>query len=124
MSLSLVDENGVRVMEAQPDAPLLQRAADVALIVEACLSNRARLALVYAANLTASFFDLSSGEAGEVLQKLRNYGVQLAVVCAPGSVRMSSRFGEVVAEERRGPWFNVLETRAAAREWLQQVERS
>ena len=40
--------------------------------------------LLYASDLT-NFFDLSSGEAGAILQKLRTYGVLLAV--------LSRRFG-------------------------------
>mgnify|MGYP000660045212 CR=1 FL=1 len=75
-------------------------------------------ALLYAENLPAAFFDLSSGQAGAILQKLRNYGIRLAVVCPPGHVRFSRRFGEMVSEERRGSLFGVFETRRAAREWL------
>ena len=51
-------------------------------------------------NLTPAFFDLSSGEAGAILQKLRNYGIRLAVVCPPGRVLMSSRFGEMGRHRR------------------------
>jgi hypothetical protein len=91
---------------------------DAHRVVEACVSHGVEQALLYAENLTAGFFDLSSGEAGGVLQKLRNYGVQLAVVCPPGRVRFSTRFGEMVAEERRGRYFRIFDTRAAAREWL------
>jgi hypothetical protein len=82
------------------------------------LSNRARSALLYAEHLTDGFFNLSSGEAGAVLQKLRNYGVRLALVCPAGSAQFSSRFGEMVAEEQLRNHFGVFETRQAAREWL------
>lgn len=81
------------------------------------------MALLYASNLSAGFFDLSSGEAGAILQRLRNYGVRLAVVCPPGSVQFS-RFGEMVAEERRRPDFGVFETRDAACEWLERFAAS
>ena len=43
---------------------------------------------------------------------------RLAVVCPPGRVRFSSRFGEMVAEERRGRYFGLFETRSVAWEWL------
>jgi hypothetical protein len=119
-ALSLVEENGVRIVEGAPDQPLMTRATDATLVIEACFSFRARLALLYATNLTGTFFDLSSGEAGEILQKLRNYGVRLAVVCPPGAVQFSSRFGEMLAEEQRRRDFRVFETRTAAREWLMQ----
>ena len=75
-------------------------------------------ALLYAKNLTEGFFNLSFGEAGAVLQKLRNYGVRLALVCPAGSVQVSRRFGEMVAEEQLRNHFGVFETRQAAREWL------
>jgi hypothetical protein len=50
--------------------------------------------------------------------------VRLAVVCRPGSIRFSSRFGEMLAEEHRGSYFGVFGTRDEAREWLgRQQER-
>jgi GNAT superfamily N-acetyltransferase len=118
MDLSVVEEAGTRAVEGVPDQRFMSRVDDASRIVEACLSNRTRSALLYAHNLTAAFFDLSSGEAGAILQKLRNYRVRLAVVCPQGTVRFSSRFGEMLAEERRGSFFGVFETRSAARQWL------
>src|SRR6516162_2519942 len=118
MGLTTVEEGGVKVVEGLPDTPLLLGADDVGLVLEACFSAGARAALLYAENLPAAFFDLSSGQAGAVLQKLRTYGVRLAVVSAPGRVRVSTRFGEMVAEESRGRHFGMFETRGAAREWL------
>ena len=116
--LSLVEETGVRFVEGTPDGRVMIRVDDASRVIEACFSHRARLALLYASNLTERFFDLSSGEAGAILQKLRNYGVRLAVVCPPGSVQFSSRFGEMLAEEHLRRDFRVFETRSAAREWL------
>jgi sugar phosphate isomerase/epimerase len=118
MELSIVDENGLQCVEGAPDQRFMARTDDANLLLEACFSNGLRLVLLYAKNLTDGFFDLSSGEAGAVLQKLRNYGVRLALVCPPGSVQFSSRFGEMLAEEQLGSHFGVFETREAARAWL------
>lgn len=118
MQLSVVEENGIRLVEGQPDLPFVPRVQDASLIIEACLSARARSALLYADNLTDRFFDVSSGQAGEILQKLRTYRVRLAVVCAPGRVQFSSRFTELLAAERRDQYFDVFETREAACAWL------
>jgi Domain of unknown function (DUF4180) len=52
--------------------------------------------------LPEEFFDLSSGTAGAMLQKFRNYGVRIAVVRSQGLL-LSSKFGEVIAEENLGP---------------------
>jgi hypothetical protein len=120
MGLEVVDDGGVTVVEGPPDEPVMSSVLDITRVVEVFLSARADGLLLYGANMTSAFFDLSSGEAGAILQKLRNYRIRLAVVCPPGSVTFSSRFGEMVAEERRGRMFGLFETRDAAREWLRR----
>ncbi len=121
MDLTVVEESGIGVVEGVLDQRFMSSIKDVDRLIEACFSGRTDLALLYAANLTDAFFDLSSGEAGAILQKLRNYRIRLAVVWRAGDPRFSSRFGEVVAEERRGDYFGVFETREAAREWLHDL---
>ena len=121
MNLSIVDEDGLIAMEGVPGAPVLVTVADANRVIEACLSARTRAVLMHPANMTPAFFDLSSGDAGAILQKLRNYGVRLAIVCPPGQTTFSSRFGEMAAEEARGPYFRVCDTRAEARTWLAKV---
>jgi Domain of unknown function (DUF4180) len=121
MELSMTEEGGVRIVEGEPGRSFMSRIDDADRVLEACFSSGVRCALLYARNLTDGFFDLSSGEAGAVLQKLRNYGVRLAVVCPAGSVQFSSRFGEMIAEERLRQHFAVFETREAARNWLGQA---
>ena len=116
--LTAVGERGVTLVEGHPDKALLVRPADTSRVIEACISADTDAALLYPCNLPESFFDLSSGQAGEILQKLRDYRVRLAVVCAPGTVRLSTRFPEVLAEEARGRYFSVFETRSQAVEWL------
>ncbi len=121
MELSVVEEGGIRVVEGQPGQRFMSCAEDAIRVIEACLSAGVDAALLYSHNMTDAFFDLSSGHAGTILQKLRNYRVRLAVVCPPNSGQFSSRFGEVVAEERNGKYFAVFETRRAAREWLGRI---
>lgn len=118
--LRVVEEDGVQVVEGEPGEPLMASVDDAGRVIEACFTHRVDAALLYPENLTAGFFDLSSGQAGAILQKLRNYRVRLAVVCPPGGVQLSSRFGEMVAEEQKGRYFGLFETRRAAREWLGQ----
>jgi Domain of unknown function (DUF4180) len=116
--LTLIEEAGAAAMEGRPGEPLLARVDDANRIVEACFGTGVSAALLYAENLTGAFFDLSSGEAGAILQKLRNYHIRLAVVRSPGSGGVSTKFHEMVAEERRHPFFGLFETRGAALEWL------
>lgn len=87
-------------------------------LLEACFSAGADRALLHAENLPAGFFDLSSRQAGELLQRLRLYGIRLAVLLPPEGVAMSSRFGEMLAEEQQGRHFGVFRDRDAAERWL------
>jgi len=113
MPLGLSEECGVRIVEGTPQEPLMRRPQDATLVLEACFSAGVRAALLYPANLTPRFFDLSSGEAGVILDKLRRFHVRLAVVCLPGSVRFSSRFPEILSNDLR-----IFESREEATRWL------
>ena len=116
MSIGLVEDDGVRVVEGSPGQTLMRRPQDATLVLEACFSAHVNGALLYPENLTPQFFDLSSGEAGVVLDKLRRFGIHLAIVCAPGSVEFSSRFREILSDDLR-----VFESRQTAREWLARI---
>lgn len=117
----MVEEAGVRFVEGPPGLKFMRSIEDAGLVVEACFSSGADSALLYASNLTERFFDLSSGEAGAILQKLRNYRIRVAVVCRPENARFSSRFSEMMAEESRVDHFRVFESSRSAREWLRRV---
>jgi hypothetical protein len=95
---------------------LLQSARDSNVVLEACFSNGVTGALLYAANLPPNFFDLSSGEAGEILQKFRTYGIRLVVVAS--AAQFTRRFAELMSEENRANDFHVAATADEARDWL------
>lgn len=118
MELAVVTKDGVEVLESNPGQRLIGRAEEARGLVEASFAHEVRALLLYAENLPAAFFDLSSGQAGILLQTLQNYRIRLAVVCPPGSVELSSRFGELLAEEHHSREFGLFPTRAAARAWL------
>jgi hypothetical protein len=116
--LSVSDAGGVSFAEGRSGEPFMTSAADAGRIVEACWSHHTSNALLYAENMPPRFFDLSSGDVGAILQRLRNYGIRLVVVCPPGAVRFSTHFGEMLAEEHRRRHFAIVETREAAVAWL------
>ncbi|MFO7170188.1 MAG: DUF4180 domain-containing protein [Chloroflexota bacterium] len=117
MQLRLVEESGVAFVEGVPGEAFMAAAEDVSRVIEVCFAEGAAAALLYAANLPPAFFDLSSGQAGTILQKLRNYGIRLAVVGGDAAAP-TARFREMEAEERRGGQFGLFETREAAAGWL------
>jgi hypothetical protein len=116
--LTISEHSGIRFLVAPQDRAFLLKPADVTQLIEACFSARVNSALLHAANMPGRFFDLSSGEAGEILQKLRNYRIRVALVCPQGSVTYSTNFRALMAEENRLPYFRFFESADAAREWL------
>ena len=71
-----------------------------------------------AACLPARFFDLKSGEAGEILQKLRTYRIRMALVGGLAEAAASQRFTEMMIEENRQRWFHMFAAVDAAVDWL------
>ena len=119
MAFDVVNEGGVTFVEGAPGTTEAATGEGISTaIIESCFGAGAQGALIYAEQLPAAFFDLSSRMAGEVFQRLRNYGLRLAVVVPPGWRGGSSRFGEMVAEEQRGRDFGLFESRADAVKWL------
>jgi hypothetical protein len=108
----------MKMLEREPGTRYLADANDVGRLIEDCFSSGARTALLYAEHLPGKFFDLSSGQAGTILQKLRTYQVRLAVVAPKERVVPSPRFSEMAAQERRSGQFALFETRDAAAAWL------
>ena len=116
--LTHVSESGVTAIEGALGRPVLIEPSDVDRLLEACFGANCEAALLYPENLPTTFFDLSSGAAGVILQKLRQYGVRLAVVRPPEAKAESSRFGELLAEERTRRDFGVFPSRAEAWAWI------
>ena len=106
------------IIEGPQGQPLLAEAREINDVLGECFGANTRWALLYAENLPAAFFDVSSRQAGDILQKARNYGVRLAVVAAPTTVAMSSRFSQLAAAERRDNMFGTFESRDEAIAWL------
>jgi hypothetical protein len=117
MPLSVTEQQGIRIVEGPRDTPLMRVPQDATLLLEACFSADARAVLLHPENVTPQFFDLSSGEAGEILDKLRRYRVHLALVCPPGSARFSSRFAELLADD-----LQTFDSRDEACAWLASRE--
>jgi hypothetical protein len=69
------------------------------------------------ADLPAAFFDLRTGFAGELFQKVANYRARLALVLHDPTAH-GERFGELVHEHRNHPAIRFFADEAAAREWL------
>lgn len=117
MKLVVHETEGTKYIEGPPGNSLLQNTGDIMDLLGACFEHRAHRILLHAENLTPNFFDLSSREAGEILQKLRTYNIQAAVMLTPEQMN-HGKFRQMIAEENRGPHFRGFEKREDAIEWL------
>lgn len=57
--------------------------------------------IVYTKNIIPDFFDLSTGIAGDILQKFSNYRLQLAII-GDFSIYQSKSLNAFIAESNRG----------------------
>src|SRR5436190_3626675 len=101
MDISVTTIGDHAIIEGTPGARLLQSADDIVDLIGLSFEYGTRSVLLYADNLTEHFFDLSSGDAGVILQKLRNYHLRLAVVLPPGGVHQSTMFRQMAQEESK-----------------------
>ena len=91
--------------------------ADPLDLIGACLEHDADGLLLQHGALPTTFFDLSSGVAGELLQKLANYGIRMAAVI-PDPILHSASFQSFVREANRSASVRFLPTAEEARAWL------
>jgi hypothetical protein len=118
MKAQVAGRDGQRIIEGMPGARLLESPEDAVELIGLCFEHGTQSVLLYAENLTEPFFDLSSGEAGTILQKLRNYHIKLAVVLPSGGTPQTEMFRQMAAEESRGSAFRIFEDKSSAEDWL------
>ncbi len=116
MELRVTEHNAHCFAEAADHERLDMR--DVNDVLGYCFEHGDSRLLLHADNLPQGFFDLSTGVAGAILQKFRQYRIRLAVVWSPQEVKHSARFAEMAAEENKGSHFRMTEDREAAATWL------
>lgn len=76
-------------------------AFDPAGVVASCIESGAHALLIDRGALPGTFFDLSSGVAGELLHRLSVYGIRMAGV-VPDPAAHSQPFQEFLREANRG----------------------
>jgi len=89
--------------------------ADVTDAVGACVGTDGLL--LTEADLAPAFFDLRSGLAGELVQKLVNYRVRAAIV-VPAPDAHGERFAELAREHATHPTVRFVRSTEEAVAWL------
>ena len=113
---------GVRVLWYPAEGAPFAGGADALDLIAAAMDEGTGLVVLPVERLDRKFFDLSTGAAGELVQKLVNYGVRLAILGDIGTWLCESKsFREFARECNRGRqvWFvnstGELEDRLARR---------
>ena len=86
-------------------------------LVPLCAEHETNSVLITADALPERFFDLSSGFAGEFLQKMQNYGIRVAAVFPPDRT-YTARFTEFLREARKAQQFRAFDDAEGAEAWL------
>ena len=104
-----------RIVVASDSGIAIRSFKDIPDAVGACL-GKAGLILTED-DLSPEFFDLSSGLAGELFQKLVNYKVRAAIIL-PNPEALGERFSELAYEHRSHPVIRFFRSRDEADAWL------
>lgn len=112
----LIEKQNHRFVEAAGEADLLECEEDLDTLIGFCSEFHADRMMLHGSMLSKNFFDLKSGQAGMILQKLVNYQIKTAAVLAREQIR--GKFGEFVVETNRGHHFRVFFNRHDAEAWL------
>lgn len=114
-----IDErNGTRVLILAGEGPAVSTPDDAADLVGDAWAHAATVVAVPVERLDPAFFDLASGVAGEITQKLVNYRLRLAIVGDIAEhVEASRSLRDFVWESNRGTqvWFVPDEASLAAK---------
>jgi hypothetical protein len=104
---TVIERRGVPVLLCADDGPPIATTQDALDVIGSAFS-RADVVAIPAGRLDQSFFALSSGLAGEIMQKFVNYHLRLAIVgdISP-SVAASTALRDLIIESNRGRhiWF-------------------
>jgi hypothetical protein len=112
----LIEKRGHKFVEALGDKVLIEDERDVVDLLGVCAEFDANRIMLHGGILSSRFFDLKSGHAGMMLQKLVNYQIKTAAILSPDQIR--GKFAEFVAETNRGYHFRVFFDRQQAESWL------
>lgn len=106
--MRITGTDNFRVLHADPDGPIISRPDDVSDLIGNAWAENISLIALPVARLDPEFFRLSSLLAGDVLQKLVNYRLQLAILGDISKHTESSQaLRDFVWESNRGEhvWF-------------------
>jgi len=80
MKIEYITINGMKILEVTSEEIVIKNLQDALDLLADGFNNGSRRIILKERNLTAEFFDLKTGIAGEILQKFATYNMLLAIV--------------------------------------------
>jgi hypothetical protein len=117
MDYSVRGKGNLRYIECIVGQKYVENERDALDLVAACIENDTNRLLLHERNLSPGFFELSTGLAGNILQKFINYSIKVAAVMDTEKISQG-RFREMVIEVNQGNHFRVFHSCIEAVEWL------
>lgn len=94
--------NGISITELPATSSEIKNAEDILDLMADSRYNDAQSIIIHKDTLSASFFDLKTGIAGEILQKFSNYRMRLAIVGDFSQFRRKSLKDFILESNRTG----------------------
>ncbi len=116
LEVHVVEQGAHRFIEASGSMGRLENVGDIVDLIGICAENHIDQVVLHGSILPDQFFDLRSGLAGAILQKLVDYQIKTAAILSIEQVR--GKFGEFVVETNHGRHFRVFFDREKAVRWL------
>ena len=117
MKIDVKQNNGATYIECQENECLIEQEQDVLDLIALCGENDTNRLLIHENNLSPDFFDLKTGLAGAIFQKLANYYVRGVAVISFENIK-SERFKELIYEYNKGNHFRFYKDKTMAIDWL------
>ena len=122
MELTIRIENNIPIAILQDRKVVIRNVEDALHLMADAGNIGARQIIIREEQLTPDFFDLSTGLAGEILQKFSNYQVRLAVV-GDFSKYSSMSLHDFIYESNKAGQILFLESLELAKEKLSNQRR-
>jgi hypothetical protein len=115
--VAVVDHCGKRYAESRSAGAFISSPQDILDLLVWGMENNIDLFLLNESDLARDFFELRTGLAGDILQKISNYGVRVAIVGSFATIR-NRRFRELMFESNKGTLVRFASTKDEALSWL------
>ncbi len=117
MNYNLIDKDDKRYIEYISNEKLISKETDAMDLIAACFENNTNLLIIHYETLSEDFFNLRTGLAGAILQKLVNYKIKVAIIIA-NEENLNDRFREMIIEANKRDDYRTFRNTTDAENWI------